>query len=838
MKKSNPKPLYQVDAATALHQLDSGLSGLSPAEVFRRQTTYGLNELPKPHRSILGRFIEPFANVFVMVLVVAASVSFIRGHRLDGVIISLVIAFDVGIYYIQQFSVNRALQALRKHDVKRVHVRRSNKVRQIESSQLVPGDIVILEEGMKIPADGRLINLEQLRIDESILTGESLPIHKILEPLTGKYELYDQKNMVFKGTLVQSGVAQMVVSATGGDTALGTINSLVTEAAIDKSPIEKKIDRLASRLIYVICGIAMTVFVLAILRDIETTEALRFSLSIIVSAVPEGLPIAMTVMLFIGAKRMAKAKVLVKKFAAIETLGALTLIATDKTGTLTKNHLSIAETSHIHEDDAAFTQVALKSVTGFGDKHADIIDGIIHESFSKNSRRKPIGKKVKDLPFAQGLRASGAVWREDDTYTLYVKGAPESVLSSKHRQLTQQAATYAKHGYRTLAFGHLTLPSIPDKLTANHIKKLQVDGIVGLNDPLRPEVKDAIAETRAAGINVVMLTGDHIETAGHIARQAGLITSQEQVTSSSVLEKSGKEVRQALATKSVFARVLPVHKYQFMNALKGHEVVAMTGDGVNDIPALVEADVGLAMGSGTDAAKDASDLVLLDDNFSTLVHGLRLGRSIIANIRKVLFYLLATNLGEALTMIGALLFNLPLPVTAAQILWINLVTDSMLVIPLGLGNPERQQMRQAPQDPKAPLLNFRLLSRLAMVSIIISALTLTFFNQSLDQGEQYAQTIAFMVLVVSQWANAFSANFEFQSFLMIFKRPNYKLILGLILAVCMQGLVMFGPAGDLLEVTHLSWSQLTPVIIIPMLVVLITGDLHKLISHRLSKRAS
>ena len=830
------KNLYELDAANALHLLDSGLHGLSAREAFHRQTTYGRNELPKLKRSIWARIVEPFANVFVCVLLIAMFVSYLRGETLDGTIIALVIAFDVGVYYIQQLSVSRALDALRSQDVLKVHVRRGGKLRRIDSTQIVPGDIVLLEEGMKIPADGRIISLEQLRVDESILTGESLPVHKIIEPIGGNLELYDQKNMVFKGTLVQSGVGQMVVSAIGGDTALGAINSLVTADSIEKSPIEKKIDDLARKLIFVISGIATLVFGLALLRGIETQEALRFSLSIIVSAVPEGLPIAMTVMLFIGAKRMAKAKVLVKKFAAIETLGALTLIATDKTGTLTKNHLTVASTTHQSSSDAEFAETMLKSITGHGDKHADVIDGIIYANAHTLAPKKVAGKKVKDYPFAQELRASGALWREGDHYVLYVKGAPENLLKKTSRTLLEQTKSYAKVGYRTLAFGHTKLTKVPEKLSAALMKDLTIDGVIGLNDPLRPEVKDAIAETRAAGISVIMLTGDHTETAGHIARQAGLITSQDQVTSSAVLEKAPGHIREALTHKSVFARVLPQHKYRFMQAVKGREIVAMTGDGVNDIPAIIEADVGLAMGSGTDAAKDASDMVLLDDNFQTLVKGLRLGRSIIANIRKVLFYLLATNLGEALTMIGALLLDLPLPVTAAQILWVNLVTDSMLVIPLGLGNPEARQMLLPPQSPNAPLLGVRMLTRLAMVAIVISALALYFFNQNLHYGQQYAQSVAFMVLVVSQWANALSANYEFESFLRIFTRPNYKLLIGLVFAIGLQSLVVFGPAGRLLEVTHLSLSALLPITIIPILVVLLTGDLHKLVSNRLIKR--
>lgn len=834
------KPIfYHESVAAALQQLESSPEGLSKDVAARRLASFGANQLPVVKQSWLKRLLEPFANVFIIALVLALIVSAIRGEKLDASIIALVILFDISIYYFQQISVSRALRALQSQDKQEVQVRRAGNVIIIDATEVVPGDILLLQEGMKIPADGRLISADQLRIDESILTGESLPVHKSIEELSGQKELYDQKNMAFKGTLVQSGLGELLITKTGAATELGSIQSLVSNATIDKSPIEKKIDSLAKHLIAVIAVLAAGVFVLAISRGIETEEALRFSLSMLVSAVPEGLPIALTVMLFIGAKRLAKAKVLVKKFASIETLGALTLIATDKTGTLTHNKLSIAALAHQHGSEQQFKQLLTRTITGDGGKHGDALDHLLHTAIDIPPSKDT--QKVKDLPFDQELRASGAVWKENGKLVVYLKGAPESLLHGKHADgiidLKKQTEMYAMLGYRTIAVGKATVSKLPEKLTASLVKQAAVEGLIGLSDPLRRDVKQAIVEAHQAGVKVIMLTGDHQHTAHRIAQEAGLITHAHEVSDAELLQGPAKSIRTAAAHINVFARVLPEHKFQFVKAHKGHQVTAMTGDGINDIPAIVEADAGLAMGSGTDATKEASDLVLLDNRFSTIIAGMRLGRSIIANIRKVLFYLLATNLGEALTMVGALLFDLPLPVTAAQILWINLVTDSILVIPLGLGNPEPQQMKQPPNRPDAPLLPFRLLSRLVLVAITMAGLALWFFYNNLHHGTEYAQTVVFMVLVVSQWANAVSANFEFHSWMAMFRRPNYKLLAGLVLAISIQSVIMFTPAGRLLEVTQVPVAELAKACGIAILVVLFTGDIHKLLSRLLQPKA-
>lgn len=837
---SSEKPKFYLESvASALQQLESSPEGLSKAVATQRLASHGPNQLPVVKQSILKQLIEPFANVFIIALLLALIVSTIRGETLDAVIIVLVILFDISVYYFQQISVSRALRALQSQDKQQVQVRRDGAVSIVDATTLVPGDIVLLHEGMKIPADGRLVSADQLRIDESILTGESLPVHKSTEELTGHKELYDQNNMAFKGTLVQNGLGELLITGTGAATELGSIQSLVSHAKIDKSPIEKKIDALAKHLIVGIAILSAGVFLLAIYRGISTEEALRFSLSMLVSAVPEGLPIALTVMLFIGAKRMAKANVLVKKFASIETLGALTLIATDKTGTLTHNKLSIAALARLHGTEQQFKQLLTRVITGDGGKHGDALDHLLHTAIDLPAQKG--AHKVKDLPFDQALRASGAVWKENGKLVAYLKGAPESLLHGKQAEgtvdLRKQTEMYAMLGYRTIAVGKTSVSKMPEKLTASLVKQTAVEGLIGLSDPLRKDVKQAIIEAHQAGVKVIMLTGDHQHTAHRIAQEAGLIQHAHQVSDARLLEKPSRAIRTAAAHINVFARVLPEHKFSFVKALKDYEVTAMTGDGINDIPAIVEADAGLAMGSGTDAAKDASDLVLLDNRFSTIIAGMRLGRSIIANIRKVLFYLLATSLGGALTMVGALLFDLPLPVTAAQILWINLVTDSILVIPLGLGAPEPQQMKQPPHKPSAPLLPFRMISRLIVVSVTMAALALWFFQQNLSYGTAYAQTIVFMVLVVSQWANAVSANFEFHSWLAMFRRPNFKLLAGLVLAVSIQSVVMFTPAGRLLEISAVPLSELAKACGIAILVVLVTGDIHKLLSRLLQPKA-
>jgi Ca2+-transporting ATPase len=834
-------PIYTLEVAEALDAFHSSRHGLSSHEADQRLRQFGPNALPLKKPSLLKRLIEPFASVFVAVLLVALVLSIIEGHGSDAIIIAVILAINAIIYYAQQYSVDKTLRSLQGHDVTLVPVLRDGQTVQLPSEQLTYGDIIHLSEGMKLPADGRLIDSSQLECDEAILTGESLPVHKHPATLTGDIPVYNQKNMAFKGTYVHAGSGLLLVTGVGHDTQLGEIASLAAKADQSKSPIERKIDSLLRWLILGIGVIGAITLALAMYRGVTPEEAVRFALVVAVSAVPEELPIAFGVVLLLSARRMARVNALVKKMNSIETMGAITLIATDKTGTITENKLAVADKHTTHPTHSTFDQVIRSSLNDSSGHKSDPLDALLATSV-EHAHIPESWQRVRDFPFDQDLRLSGVLWKRDGDHLLVMKGAPEAILDHallKHRndsKIRDALLTFTGNGYRTIAFAHKTFDHAPEELAHATLADLGFDGFVGMSDQIRPKVAEAVREAQQAGIKVVMLTGDHVATAGFIARQVG-ISSGDDVADSTVLQSGNAEdIRESLRSTRVFGRVLPEHKYALLKATKNYEITAMTGDGVNDIPALVEADAGISMGSSSDAAKDASDMVLLDNNFHTIVAAIRAGRTALANIRKMIIYLLGTTMGEVLTMILALIIGMPLPVAAVQILWINLVTDGATVIPLGLSPPEERQMQIPPRSPNAPLLNFRQFSRLLLMGLVMSISVLVVYNANLHKSHEYAQTLTFISLIVVQWANALNANFEYKSWLHNFVRPNYKLLLAIIGSIAINLFVFLGPFHAALNVVPVALNDAALSAIIPAAIILVAVDLHKLVFHHVAKR--
>lgn len=696
---------------------------------------------------------------------------------------------------------------------------------------------------MKIPADGRIIDANHIQIDESVLTGESLPVHKHAAAIEGEKQIYDQENMLFKGTYVHAGSGLMVVTGTGNKTQLGAINTMAAEADGGKTPIEQKIDDLTKKLLIGIGIVTVAVFALALYRGLELTEALKFTIALAVSAVPEGLPVAMTMVLLISARRMTKQKALVRKISAMETMGAITLIATDKTGTITKNQLSIADDFSAHQDKKAFHQAMRASINGADGIPDDPLDQIIYHTI-QHTHIPENWQKVKEFPFNQQLRLSGNIWKCDGKYFLFIKGAPEQVVFHCKNEDADVKDLAKKHlekfttrGYRTIGFASKKLSKIPEILNHDVLNGMKLDGFVGLSDQIRPKVKQAIAEAHDAGIKVVMLTGDHVQTAGYIASQVGIAEKSSDISDSSLLEnKDNRKILESIKEVKVFGRVLPKHKFALLKAVKGHEITAMTGDGVNDIPALVEADAGLAMGSGTDAAKDASDIILTNSNFHTIVNAVKSGRTVLANIRKMVVYLLATSGGEVLTMLIALIMGIPLPITAVMVLWVNLVTDGISVIPLGLSPAESHHMKQPPRSPNASLLDNVLTSRAVILAFALATCTLLVFNLNLEKGTVYAQTTAFLALIVVQWANALNMNFEFKSWVYNFIKPNFKLLIAIGTSIVINIFVFTTHLKDFFGLASLDATDALIAIILPSTVALVVSDMHKIIADRLHVR--
>ncbi len=827
--------LWYTETKQKLYQiLETSDHGLSSSEVKRRQQEYGLNQLDGKTDSLWKTIIEPFRNVFVAVLVTAALASLLSHEVLDSIIIGIIIFINAIVFYTQHYATQRVLRSLKKHSESTVLVRRNDKDVEISSTELVPGDVIIVQEGDRIPADVRVVHTDSLQVDESALTGESVPIQKHASTLTSTRQIYEQDNMAFQGTYVVAGAAQAVVVATGSRTEFGRIADLAS-GETEQSPVQMKIDKLVALLIKIIAVIVVLVFILALIRGIPTGEAIRFALSLSVSAVPEGLPVALTVIIVLGMRRMAKQHALVRSFKAIEDVGLITTIATDKTGTLTKNHLSVVENWSPLKTTTALSMIQ-RTIDSKASK-ADPLDIAIAESAVHS-----ISNPTRLYPFDATSRMSGAYYQKSGE--LIVKGSPEHILANAHTSAAERHEAesvmhqMASNGYRVIAVAFASgIATAPVDLL--HIeKRLSFVGFVAFADELRPDTARAIRAAHAAGINVKLITGDHFETALSIAKSVGLASHPSEVITGQDLPKESAALQTATRQHSVFARILPEDKYRILQSLKETEITAMTGDGVNDVPALANAHVGFAMGSGNDIARDTGDIVLLKDSFSTIIKAIGEGRRIYDNIRRMLFYLLSTTIGEVVTMIGALAFGLPLPVTAIQILWINLVTDTAMVLPLGLEPAEDGHMRRPPRRPKEPILSRVLISRIVVIAATIAIVTITAIITLENQGFSLAeiQTIAFMILIAAQWMNALNARSEYASAFRRLTTLNRGLGIGFLIAFTLQMLVMFGPLADAFHIQPVPVSLLVGWSIAAMVAVLFAGEAHKWFVRRSTKR--
>lgn len=813
--------------------LESSAVGLSSEQAANRLRTHGLNQLEIKGDSIWKIILEPFRDVFVLVLIIAAIVSLMSHELVDMVVILAVVIINATIYYAQQYATSRILRSLKSHNITEVAVLRDGVETKISSIELVPGDVIILSEGDRIAADARLINVDDLQIDEASLTGESTPIRKHSSILSTDKQIYEQDNMVFQGTYVLSGAARAIVTETGVRTEFGKIAHLASDKKT-KSPVQEKVDKIVALIIKYIVVMSVLVFVLSILRGSEPSEALRFVLSLSVSAVPEGLPVAITVIIILGISRMAKKQALVRNFNAIEDVGLITTIATDKTGTLTKNILTVV-------DDWSLGDLKVGDIANLTLDDGAALSDPLNKAIAKKYKPNQAVKPDDFYPFDIKLRMSGTFYADKVGGYLYIKGSPESILeksslsSDEIYQCESMMHKMTSKGHRVIAFARLKINGSPPKdLSSINDKKFEFIGYIAFADELRPEAKSAIEAAKAAGISVRLITGDHYETAYNISKQIGVAERPSQVIQGFELPKDDEELSIVIKEKTVFARILPEDKFRILNALKRSEITAMTGDGVNDVPALSNAHVGFAMGSGSDIAKDAGGIVMLDDNFATIITAISEGRRIYDNIKRMIFYLLSTSIGEVLTMIAALVLGLPLPVTATQILWINLATDTAMALPLGLEPAERNHMKRPPRKPKAQLLNKHIIFRMILVALSMAISVIIMINWLMQRGESlaYIQTVAFLSLVVSQWANALNSRSETESIIKRLKVPNFSMIIGFIIAIIFQILVMVSPLAKVFDVVPVKLEDILISSVISVGLVLISVELHKFILRR------
>jgi len=833
--------LYHEESVShVLSELSTSLRGLSQLDAKERLLEYGPNEIKVTDTPLWRRLVEPFKNVFMPVLAIAALISFLNGEVADGYLVLIIMVLTVVIYYVQQFSTSRVLNSLRKHDVQKNTVLRDGISVHLDSAQLVPGDIITLTEGEKVPADARLITIHNLRVNESALTGETTLVAKQTENLDRNLETFEQTNMLFAGSFIAAGETTAVVVRTGNDTAFGQLASLTANPETG-SPVERKIERLLQVVILVIIVVALIAFGLSLLRGTGVTESLRFVIALAVSAVPESLPVAISIILVLGMRRITLKKALATDTSAIETIGVITTIATDKTGALTRNKLNVKELwqpEYVEENIVRSMALAVNVSTV---KPRDPLDLALIDFIGREHEHVPKHAPLVSLPFELDVAMSGNLWHKGEGYELYVKGAPERILShstltsGEHEEAIHMLHSLTAQGYHVVALANTYLPGEItqfSELPKSH--PFTFVGFLALADVLRPESRRAIADAQAAGITVRMITGDHMETAFHLGKELGLAERRDQVFDSRKMRlMSDDDVRAIIDDVRIFARISPEHKYRILALLKEKNITAMTGDGVNDAPALVNAHVGIAMGSGSSVARDAGDIILLDDSFRSIISAMREGRIIIANIRRMLLYLLSTNAGEVLTALGALVIGMPVPLVAVQILWVNLVTDTPMVVPIGLEPGEKNVMTLRPKRPDAPILSIFMLSRIVLVALTMAGLTLALYAHfSHRYGEDYGRTIAFSVLVVTQWANALNARSDYQSLLGRLKTRNLPFAFGLTIAIILQALAIFGPLRGALHVAPIAIGDLYTTTLIAFCVPIIVVEIHKFIGRR------
>jgi len=803
-----------VEAAASAVKVDLE-RGLSEAEVLKRQKGHGKNELKIRVEPWWRKVIEPFLDVFMGVLALALAISIWHGDMIEAVLIGAIILINAIIYYVQRFSTERIVRGLKKQTIDDIFVFRSGKWAEVPSTELVVGDIVRFTEGEKIAADCRVLAEKSALVDESILTGESERVRKKSKALPDGLEVYDQNNMLFSGSFLVAGEITALVVRIGNATEFGQIAALAASSKKHQSPVQTKINQLIKVIAIIVGVMSALVLGLQLLRGVGFVEATQFVLAMAVSAVPEGLPVAIAVILALGIQRMAKKKALVTNMRAIETIGAITAIATDKTGTLTENRLTVQDVWSLG-NDRRFAKLYGALASAVVLESPDPLDGAFLANLSLVKADLPKSEPARVFPFEQGLTMSGNLWYEGSGFRLVVKGAPERLIgladltARETEDVEEQLLNWTRQGYRVLAVAERKLATNVRTLKAAITGvaagdgKVKLIGLVAVADQIRRESKSSIKAARAAGVRVCMITGDHAETALAVGRQLGL------------------------AEEDIFARVTPEEKLEILAELEKSNITAMTGDGVNDVPALAQAHIGIAMGDSTPVVKDAGDMILLDNNFKNIVEAMREGRAIVANVRRMLIYLLSTNAGEVLVILGALLMGVPVPLLPLQILWINLVTDSCLVIPLGLEKPERNVMEEKPQRFDAPLLSRGQVMRIVVAALFMAALALgVYLIFAYRYSFAVGATLAFQTLVVVQWARAISMR--------SFSEPAWKrirvrsrpFVIGLMAAILAQILALTTPLATALGVNQVPLYALIGVSVITFTLMLIVVELQK-----------
>ncbi len=837
--------------------------GLSDDEAQKRFERYGPNNLKeKKKESIFVKFIKQFNDFMIITLIIAAIISAVvsklngKADYIDSIIIVAIVIFNAIMGLVQEQKAEKSLEALKKMSAPNAKVRRNGRVQEIDATMVVPGDIVILEAGNYVPADCRLINSYNLKIEESTLTGETIPSlkdsSKILKENTAMGDLC---NMVFATTIVVNGHGEAIVVETGMNTRVGKIAGMIIEDESPETPIQKKLAEVGKILAVACIIICVLIFVIGIFKKIPIIEMFMTSVGLAVAAIPEGLPAIVTIMLSIGVTKMAKKNSIIRKLPAVETLGSSSVICSDKTGTLTQNKMTVTEIRNCfgraNSNERKFilelgtmctdtTEERINGKLGFVGEATEVAisNAAMEEGVSKSFLYDEM-KRINDIPFDSKRKMMTTIHKYGNGYRIITKGAPDVLLKrcsncysggqivpifSKKDDINEQNNQMAEKALRVIAVAYKDVEKLPEMQDVE--KDLIFCGLIGMIDPPREGVKEAVRTCRRAGIKTVMITGDHLQTAKAIAKELGILKRGDLAIDGETLERmSQHELEQNIMDYSVFARVSPEHKVRIVKAFQSTgAVVAMTGDGVNDAPALKNADIGIAMGKGgTDVAKNAADMILLDDNFVTIVEAVKQGRNIYDNIKKAIHFLISTNIGEIVTIFFGLVLGIKSPLLAIQLLWINLVTDSLPAIALGLEKEEENIMSRLPRNPKKNLFADGLWWKIIIEGAMLGMFTLLAFSignrlYSVEVG----RTMAFLTLGILELVHSFNIKSE-ESIFKIGVLENKYLVGALVLGVILQVIVVvvspLAQVFSLVPLTGIQWLYTVLIAIAPIPIV-------------------
>lgn len=851
--------------------------GLTTEEHKARLEKYGENKLKgKPKKSLISLFFAQLKDMLIYVLLGAAVITIAINEYIDAIIILLVVVLNAVIGVVQEYKAEKAIEALQKMTTPKSLLRRDGEIKEVNSEELVPGDIVIIDAGRYIPADIRLIESVNLQIEESALTGESVPSDKNASDIheDPKTPVGDKSNMAFMSTIATYGRGEGVVVATAMETEIGKIAKILDEDSEEMTPLQKRLDELGRTLGFIAIGICVLIFAIALLQKRDLFEMFLTAISLAVAAIPEGLAAIVAIVLAIGVTKMSKINAIVKKLPAVETLGSVNIICSDKTGTLTQNKMTVVkhytlnnlkeipstETSFeasIDEFELIKSLVLCSDATyENGESTGDPTEvALVVLGDRYNITRADLNSKhnrVSEKPFDSDRKLMSTLNKEGNGYRVHTKGAIDNILKisnsvlidGKIMPLTDEIKDKFIETADEMSDSALRVLGAAFKNTENIIgpedmeKDLTVIGLVGMIDPPRLEVKDSIKEAKLAGITSVMITGDHRKTAVAIAKELGIADNMEQsITGAEIDELSDEEFSKKINDYRVFARVSPEHKVKIVRAFKSQgNIVSMTGDGVNDAPSLKYADIGVAMGiTGTDVSKGASDMILTDDNFTTIVHAIEEGRNIYNNIKKSVIFLLSCNLGEVVTIFTSILFFWPVPLLPTQILWINLITDTLPAIALGIDPGDKDVMKKKPRDPKESFFAEGAGVRAIVGGILIGILTLAAFYFGLNEhgyslGSKnipedvltYARTMSFVVLAASQLFYSLTMRNPNKSIFQIGLFSNMYLIGAIIIGFILQlGVISIPFLANAFGVHNLSlgdWGLVIMFALIPLIV--------------------